>query len=186
MLISALSFFDLDLKGIKREQAKEYDLKAACLYRLLFFVEWPVGTYHGPNAPIIIGIIGKDPYGEILNKIKKKKVLEKGEIHIKLFEQETPVETLKACHLLFISSSLEKKNSRSKIKKLIDSLKKFPVLTVSEIKGFGHLGGMINFVIEKGSVKFEINKAAADYAGLKISSKVLSLAIDVIGADHAK
>ncbi|MCK5057223.1 MAG: YfiR family protein, partial [Candidatus Aminicenantes bacterium] len=75
---------------------------------------------------------------------------------------------------------------RSKIKKILDSLKNFPVLTVSEVKVFVHLGGMINFVIVEEEVKFEINKAAADYTGIKIHSSVLSLAIRVIGADHEK
>ncbi len=49
-------------------------------------------------------------------------------------------------------------------------------MTVGDVKGFAQLGGIINFIIVKNKVRFEINMKAAEEAGLKISSKLLRLA----------
>jgi hypothetical protein len=50
------------------------------------------------------------------------------------------------------------------------------VLTVGETEGFASQGGIVNFKLEDGRVRLEINIDAAGQAKLRISSKVLSLA----------
>jgi hypothetical protein len=52
-----------------------------------------------------------------------------------------------------------------------------PVLTVGETERFTQTGGMINFIMEGNKIRFEINDETAKKAGLKISSKLLSLAL---------
>jgi hypothetical protein len=160
----------------------EYKVKAAYIYRFLFFIDWPQEVFTDSGEPIIIGIIGRDPHGNKLKIIAASETVYNRKLVIKRFKKSAPIADLRKCHLLYVSPVI----FRSKIKKILDSLKNFPVLTVSEVKGFVHLGGMINFVIVEEEVKFEINKAAADYTGIKIHSSVLSLAIRVIGADHEK
>ncbi len=174
-----LGSFSYSIAPDVAKQYKEYEVKASFLYHFLLFVEWPDGVFKSSEEPVVIGILGDDPYGDSLNIIKDRTVYGR-KLQVKRFDKETPTIQLKECHLLFISSL-----SRNKIKKVLDELRNTPILTVGEAKGFGHLGGMINFVIMKGSVKFEINKTAADNAGIKIRSKLLRLAINIIGETHA-
>jgi hypothetical protein len=54
----------------------------------------------------------------------------------------------------------------------VRSLNGSKALTVGESEGFA----VRNLTVERGNVRFEINRLAADRAGLKISSKLLNLA----------
>jgi hypothetical protein len=56
------------------------------------------------------------------------------------------------------------------------------VLTVSDERGFAQQGVGINFYTEEDKVRFEINQDAVNRSGLRISSKLLSLAKIVRGA----
>jgi hypothetical protein len=49
------------------------------------------------------------------------------------------------------------------------------VLVVGESEGFARAGGVIGFTVEGGTVGFEVNRAAAERAGLTISSRLLKL-----------
>ena len=82
----------------------------------------------------------------------------------------------RTCHILFIASS-----EKAQLKRIFEDLRGTDVLTVGDTKGFAELGGIINFVLEDDRVHFEVNRKAADQAGLKISSKLLSVAKRVIG-----
>jgi hypothetical protein len=75
------------------------------------------------------------------------------------------------CHIVFIPVTEKDQAAR-----IVRSLKGSVALTVGESEGFAVRGGMVNFTVEGGKVRFEINRHAADRAGLKISSKLLSLA----------
>jgi hypothetical protein len=66
------------------------------------------------------------------------------------------------------------------MKQILEGLGGASVLTVGDCKGFAEQGGMINFVLENDRVQFEVNRKAAEQAGLKISSKLLSVAKSVI------
>jgi len=167
----------------------EYQVKAAFLYNFVKFVDWPAEKIRDDDEPIIIGIIGKDPFGEAFDPIKGKKVKDKS-IVIKRFKDfegfkkaneadksksASKIEDLRKCHVLFICSS-EKKN----LSEIINSVKNDGVLTVSKMKGFLESGGIVNFLMEEKNVRFEINKAAAEKAGLKARSKLLRLAKRVV------
>jgi hypothetical protein len=178
VIFMALIILSLSGLAAPKEPAKaydEYEVKAAYIYIFLSYISWPQEAFADSVEPIIIGVIGGDLYGDELKKITATKTVSERKLVFKQLKQSTPIETMKKCHLLFISSEI----FRSKIKKILDSLKNFPVLTVSEVEDFEHLGGMIKFVIVKDKVRFEINKTAADCAGLKIGSKLLNSAIKV-------
>src|SRR3546814_17794068 len=53
-----------------------------------------------------------------------------------------------------------------------------PILTVTD-RSKGVAGGMIEFVMQGGRVRFQIDERAARASGLRISSKLLGLAIAV-------
>jgi hypothetical protein len=147
----------------------EYQVKAAFLYNFAKFIEWPSNTFSANNAPIIIGVLGKNPFDGELERMAKDKVLNGHPLIIQpvASSQDT---ALKRCQILFIQSMDKRKTSE-----VLELLKGKPTLTVSETEGFIQWGGMINFVMDGKRVRFEINDTTATQAGLRISSKLLSL-----------
>ena len=86
------------------------------------------------------------------------------------------VQLAKACHILFIASS-----EKARLKQILESLQGSVALTVGDTEGFAEQGGMINFVLDHDRVQFKVNRSAAELAGLRISSKLLTVAKLVIG-----
>ncbi len=167
------------------ERNREYKIKAAFLYNFIKFVDWPEDKSADQNKPIIIGIIGKDPFGDAFEPMTKKQIKGRNGL-IKRFEgieklkksgktDKSIVESLRRCHLIFICSS-EKEN----LTDVINLVDKHGVLTVGETPGMLKSGGMINFVVEENKVRFEINLTTAKNNKLKIRSQLLRLAKKVV------
>jgi len=174
------------------DPVREYQIKAAFLYNFIRFVDWPRNKITDANDTITIGIVGKDPFGKAFEPILKKKIKGK-QLTIEYFPQigkyteqynsgrqkqdyeDKYGDSLKRCHLLFISPS-EKKH----VDRIIELVKDFPVLTVGETDGLLEAGAVIRFIKESKKVRFEINADAAELAKLKIRSQLLRLAKRVI------
>ncbi|MCH8120886.1 MAG: YfiR family protein [Planctomycetes bacterium] len=170
-------------------QSREYKIKAAFLYNFIKFVDWPEEKTSDSNEPIIISIIGKDPFGRVFEPIKNKKVKNRIVVikRFKSFEAiqklgehgraefDRNINYLRKCHLLFVCSS-----EKDKVKEVLALVKDHSVLTVADTRGFLESGGIINFLMEDKKVRFEINVAAAKKSKLKISSKLLRLAKRVV------
>lgn len=148
------------------EVSKEYQIKAACLFNFARFVEWPPTAFTNADAPLCIGILGDDPFGQSLDKTLKDETVHN---HRLLVVRSKHVEDLKTCQLVFISRS-----EKGHVTEILDVLKT-GTLTVSETEDFARRGGDINFFLEGNKVRFEINPAVAQSQGLKISSQLLSL-----------
>ena len=145
----------------------EYQIKAAFIYNFVKFVEWPARDSGQTKDPVVIGVLGDSPILEALQSIIIKKN-QRGKIKVKQVQEP---EDLKKSHVLFISRS-----DKTQLQSTIDALNQSNVLTISEVKKFAEMGGMINFFLEKEKIRFEINPEAAEKAELKISSKILRLA----------
>lgn len=146
------------------QSASEYEVKAAFLYKFASFVEWPATE----SAPICIGILGADRFGEFLDQVVWGKQVGNRGFAIRRFS--TAAEAAH-CEIVFISAS-EQANYR----KILKLLRGKPVLTVSEIPGFCEHGGAINLKLIDSEIRFEINPAAGERSGLHFSSKLLALA----------
>ena len=162
--------------------SREYQVKAAFLYNFINFIDWPEENKDTDKKnPIVIGIIGKNPFGNAFEPIKDKEVKDR-KVVVKQFENLEELKKIienstvtQQCHLLYISSS-EKEN----FKRILDLTKDKSILTVGDTTNFLESGGIINFLMEDNKVCFEINKTAAERAKLKIRSKLLRLAKRVI------
>ena len=148
--------------------AEEYELKAAMLYNLTQFVEWPASAYPNPQAPILLCIIGRDPFGSALTSVALKKAVNGRPLLI--FHPQIDKD-VRGCQILYISSS-----ERKTTPQIFSTLDGASVLTVGEMTQFAANGGMIQFSLADQQVHFDINLEAASRAGLKISSKLLVLA----------
>lgn len=150
-------------------QPTEYQIKAALVFNFAKFVEWPSAAFAGPTSPIVIGILGDNPFRDDLSKTIGSKTIDDHPLVIKEFRSLTEATN---CHILFISTSEKKQLSE-----ILVAFKGASVLTVGEMSGFTEAGGMVNFVLEGTKIRFQINNEAAAKAQLKISSKLLTLAL---------
>ncbi len=148
--------------------AREYRIKAAFLYNFAKFTEWPADKFRDETAPMILCVIGTDPFGPILeNTVIRKKI--KGRSII--VNRSTTVDNLKTCHVLFVSSS-----ERENLPEIVASLSGAAVLTTGDMDRFAKRGGIIKLTKKGNKIRFEINPKAAKRAGVKLSSYLLSLA----------
>jgi hypothetical protein len=148
--------------------AGEYQVKAAFLFNFAKFVEWPPSSFSDASAPLRICVFGRDPFGEELRNITNEKTVNGRKLEV---NQVVDLQLARTCHIIFIASS-----ETAQLKRILESLRGSNALTVGDTKSFTELGGMINFVLENDRVQFEVNRKAAEQAGLKISSKLLSVA----------
>jgi hypothetical protein len=164
--------------GLLRAQpVSEYEIKAAFLYKFASFVQWPAALPGAPPAaarPMCIGVLGADRFGSSLDQIVRGKLVGGREFTV---ERLHSTDQALHCEIVFISSS-----EQSRIGEILSILRTKPVLTVSEVPGFCEKGGLINLKVADSAVRFEINVAAGERAGLRFSSKLLSLAMIVTEA----
>ncbi len=166
-LLIALTVLFLLPGRIGAQEANEYEVKAAFLYNFARFVEWPDNVSPDPNGPLVIAILGRDPFGGEIDRAIEGKTVNGRRLVIKRFSS---LETYEQCHILFVSSS-----ERGNLPRILAAVRTNSVLTVSETDRFAQIGGIINFITIENRIRFEINQAAAERVGLKISSKLLSL-----------
>jgi len=159
--------------GMQAQTPTEYQVKAAFLYNFAKFIEWPTSGFPDASAPLRICVLGQDPFGQELHAITNEKTVNGRKFQV---DQVVDLQLARTCHILFIASS-----EKARVKRILGSLRGTDVLTVGDTQGFAEQGGMINLVLENNRVLFEVNRKAAEQAGLKISSKLLSVAKLVIG-----
>jgi len=158
------------------EQPSEYDVKAAFLFNFTKFVEWPESSFDDSHSPIVLGIIGDDPFGDSLPRMIAGQQVQGRSIVIR---KERLGDDLRRCHILFVSAS-----ERQHRAQILASIEPSSVLTVSDIDGFAEAGGVIEFVTEENRVRFVVNLEAATESKLRMSAKLLALA-RIIGNGHA-
>ena len=176
LLLWALVCTSTPRRIFAQQAPSEYEVKAAYLFNFLKFVEWPTDMSPSPSGKWVIGVVGVSPFGEELAQVVSGKVVQGHELQVKNFQA---AEDLRTCHILFISDS-----ERKRIPAILTALNSSSVLTVGDMDNFTRAGGMIQFVMEDGRVRFVIDVGAASRARLKVSSKLLSLARDVTGAER--
>jgi hypothetical protein len=150
------------------DSVDEYKLKAAMLYNLVHFVEWPDSAYAYRQAPIVLCTLGRDPLENSLTSIVPQETANGRAVLTRHLQNDKEA---RGCQVLYISSS-ERKTAAH----IISTLNGSCVLTVGEMTQFAAHGGMIQFSLEDQKVRFDINLDVASQAGLKISSKLLALA----------
>jgi len=146
----------------------EYKLKAALLFKLTKFVEWPKQNSLRKDGSFGICILGRDDFGSLLDALQKRYV-NNAPISIHRFMQSEGING--NCQLIFISDS-----KRSYLASIINTLADKPVLTIGESKKFAAQGGMIQFVRNENRIGFKINVDHVHASGLKIAAPLLELA----------
>jgi hypothetical protein len=145
----------------------EREVKAVFLLNFVQFVDWPSTAFAGPDSPVVIGVLGDDPFGPLLDEVVVGEVVKGRKLSVARFRR---VEDVKNCHVLFVSPS-----EAATYERILTALNSRPMLTVGETTNFTTLG-MIRFLTESNRVRLEVNVEAAKSAGLTISSNLLRAA----------
>ncbi len=148
--------------------SKEDKIKAAIVYKLGKFVEWPASAFKNGSAPLVVCLLGPDPIGDVLARAKKQTV--QGHRIVVVTFGLGAVST-SGCHILYLPDG-----AIPELAQILDSLSTAPVLTISDTRGFARRGGMVGLVRSARRLKFEINLRAAKQAGLELSAPLLELA----------
>ena len=149
--------------------SQQYRIKAAFIYNFSKFIEWPSQAFTGPEQPFSIGILGEDPFGQILEETLEDKTV-KGRSFV--INRSDNIKNLEKSHIIFISGS-----EKGRLPEVIDAIQHKHVLTVSDMENFSRSGGMIQLVKLNKTIRFEINLDAANRARIEINAKLLSLGI---------
>jgi hypothetical protein len=154
---------------LNAETMSEYQLKAAFLVNFGKFIDWPETEFSSSTVPFVIGVVGSDPFGDDLDEAIKGKLIGAHPIVAKRISSGGDMGGL---GLAFIGSS-----EKTRVADTLRRLNASSAVSVSDIDHFCEAGGMIAFVVDNNRIRFEINIDAAQKRNLKISSKLLSLAL---------
>ena len=157
----------------------EYNVKAAFLYSFGRYVEWPKDAFEERSGAFVVGIFGEDPFEQILDRIAQSKTIQGRRIVI---QKMASIEEMQTCHILFVSHSVSPAQHDAIINKMRDK----PTLLVGETPGFAEHGGGLNFFLEGGTVRFEINVEAIRQKMLIIDAKLLNLGKKVPEAESGQ
>ena len=149
----------------------EYQVKAAFLYNFAKFIEWPSEAFENPSDPLMVCVLGEDPFGHALDDVIRGKEIDGRMLAVRRI---TDARQAKGCRMLFVSSS----EPRS-VLSVLSTINLSGVLTVGESDSPASAGMIINFILERGKIRFAIDTVAAERGKLRFSSRLLSLAIVV-------
>ncbi len=147
---------------------REYQLKAAFLFNFIRYTTWPEKAFASDKEPIVLTIIGNDPFEEQIDALFKGKEVNGRAIVIR---RSSEVPDKAETHVVFASSL--KAAEWAKVQQLYH---KRSTLVVGEMLDVTKQGAQCNFYIEGGKVRFEINTDNLELAQLKMSSQLLKLA----------
>lgn len=156
------------------QQLDEYQVKAAFLFHFAQFVDWPAGTFASAEGPFTICVLGEDGFRETLADTVAGKTLSGRAVRVLAVTDATQI---RACRMLFITAQPDKHQWSVLAEAGLTSAGKRPgILTVGDAQGATSGALIIGFLMDNGKVRFEIDAAAAERAGLHLSAKLLSLA----------
>jgi hypothetical protein len=149
----------------------ERDVKAAFLYKFAAYVDWPESAFAAPDSPIVIGVAGDDAITGELVRITAGRQVNGRSFAIR---RVADADNLGGLHILFVARA-----ESSRLQQFSRASQARPILLVTEAEHEHGVGGVINFVLVDGHVRFWIATQEAEKRGLKLSSRLLSVAQNV-------
>lgn len=151
----------------------EPEFKAIWLLNFIRYTDWPDGTFPSPREPFVVVVAGRDAFGGVLEKTFSGKTVRGRSVEVKRWTAE---QTPQPCHLLYVTAS-EGRRQRDWLARVRGQ----PVLTVGETSDFLASGGMLQFVLKDGTVRFSAGLPPAQRAGLHLHASLLKVALSVHG-----
>lgn len=148
--------------------AAEYRVKAAYLYNFTKYIEWPPGAFASASAPIVIGILGDDPFGGLLEETIRGRTSQGRAVTIR---RSRRVDDLRDCQIVFISGS-----ENTEIDATLAILAQRKVVTVCDTGPLFDRGVTIRLMVADATVQFEVRLDAAEGLGVRFNSRMLEAA----------
>ena len=148
-------------------QVSEVSLKSAFLYKFIHYAEWPEQALGAAGSPIALCVLGRDDVAAVLESAVSGRTSHDRPVVVRRLAQAAEA---RGCHVLFVGAS-----DAPQIDTVLAHVSGQPVLTVGDAEGFARRGGIINFTRAGTRLGFEINRGAAQRAGLQLSSQLLKL-----------
>jgi hypothetical protein len=145
----------------------ERRVKAAFLYKFLGYAEFPAGAFADAASPVTIGVLGADDLAAELARIVSGRTINNRSIVVRVLRDSdlgAPV------HLLFIGGF-----DAGRVGRLVRASGN-ALLVVTECDGGLQEGSAINFRIVDERVRFDVALDAAERNGIKLSSRLLTVA----------
>ncbi len=166
----------LGVTHARGQATREYDLKAVFLFNFTQFAEWPATAFVSPDEPFVIGVLGDDPFGPVLDEIVRSERANGRPLKVSRFQFSDEVDR---CHLLFIGRS-----HRGRLDREIAAWHERHILTVADSGDRSDSGGIaVEFVMAGNKIRLRIDTVAVEKAGVTISSKLLRLA-ELVGGNR--
>lgn len=150
------------------QTTREYDLKAVFLFNFTQFAEWPATAFHSADEPFVIGVLGDDPFGPVLDEIVRNERVKGRRLTVRRFQFADEVER---CHVLYIGRS-----HRGQYLREMAAWHDQHILTVTDGDTRQPTGVAVEFLTTGGRIRLRIDTRAVDKADVTISSKLLRLA----------
>lgn len=147
------------------------EVKAAFVYQIARYVEWPGNAFPRPATPLTITVAGADALASELSRIVKGRTLHDRPIVVQRLKDAS---ALAGTHLLFVGQ-----DQRARLAELAPAARKSGILIVSEWESALSAGAMVNFVMVEGRIRFQVALDAVQRSGLKMSSRLLAVAQQV-------
>lgn len=154
-----------------RPDLVERQVKAAYLYKFGSYVEWPERSFASPASPLRIGVVGADTLADELEKLIVGRTTNGRPVTVRKLRHGDSFADL---NVLFVGNS-----NNARLADILAAVKGLPVLTVTESDEALALGGMINFIVVDGKVRFEVAPKTAGLGHLSISARLLAAAYKV-------
>jgi hypothetical protein len=167
ILLGLLALTDLSFAADGDEPAREYRIKAAYLYNLSKFIEWPEEKTLSNETPFTICVYGHNPFADSLEKLREHTVKGRS-IAIRYVPESQPIDS---CQLLFLS-----RDNAALPKALSTAGTNAPILSVGDDKNFLANGGLVCLTTENNNVLLDINLTRAKQIGFNISANLLEIA----------
>jgi hypothetical protein len=172
-LIVLTAFATAKAHTAETESVPEYNVKAAYLLLFARYAHWPESVFTSADSPLIIAVIGDDPFGGILDETMRDQRV--GTHPVQILRVQSPEEASRA-HVVFVSGQ-----QRAVERRCWDLFKARPILTVGESTDSLDAGAIVRLVEDRGKIRFDVDWNAAEAAGLKIASPMLVSARRVRG-----
>ena len=143
-------------------------VKAAFLYHFAGYVQWPATL--GADDPIVIGVMSAPAVESELRRIAPARRVQNRPLRI---AHVADMADFAGLHVLYIGSS-----ENARLWRLVPAAAEHQLLLVTDAADGLEHGSVINFVTGE-RVQFEISLDAADKAGLRLSSRLLAVALRV-------
>jgi len=138
------------------------------LYNIAKFIKWPESSFAKSDGQLVFTILGDDALAEALAANLSTRTVNGRPVFVRMVRR---VQDAAGSQIVYIASS-----ESSRMNEVLRAMEGSPSLTVADSTGFVALGGMVDFADANARIRFEINQARAEHAGLKISAKLLMLA----------